>query len=83
MLLYVNIHFFYKPLTYWEAHAYAVKHDPSSKKIECCGGIKWGYRLSYWQLRPICLSPESLTSADWEKDYDFFKSAYFNSEELL
>lgn len=59
---------FKKPLSFWKGHAYAVKIDENKRIIECMGGVEWGFKLSFWRLRPQCLEPRALTETDWEKD---------------
>lgn len=64
---------FSKPVHNWQAHAYAVRHDPVSKKVTCIGGISWGYKLSPFRLRPQTILPSFLTQEDWEKDWELIK----------
>ena len=66
----------YRPITFWEGHAYAVHIDEHNKTVKCLGGVKWGYFLSYWKVRPIALRPSALTEKNWEEDKELFK-AYF------
>lgn len=58
----------YKPLTFWKAHAWAVFVDFEQKTITPLGGISWGFTLPNSRLRPFCLEPSALTSKDWEID---------------
>lgn len=64
---------FSKPLNFWEGHAYAVEIDHKNKTIKCIGGIKWGFRLSFFHLRPQMIAPGSLRQQDWKNDWQFFK----------
>jgi hypothetical protein len=66
---------FFKPLSYWKGHAYAVKVDYDHKTIHCVGGIAWGYTLSYFRVYPQMSRPSALTLQDWQKDWLVFKTA--------
>lgn len=66
---------FFKPITYWKAHAYAIHIDMQKKQIKCLGGIFWGYKLSYFSLWPIMYEPQALTIQDWSIDVPIFQSA--------
>ncbi|PCJ23931.1 MAG: hypothetical protein COA94_07815 [Rickettsiales bacterium] len=66
---------FNKPLSFWEGHAYAVKVDHDSKTITCMGGIKWGFKLQYFSLKPKMIDPISLSHEDWKKDWLFFSKS--------
>lgn len=63
---------FNKPLSFWKGNAYAVKVDHTTKKITCLGGIKWGFRLRYFSLKPEMIQPLGLSRDDWKKDWQFF-----------
>ncbi|MCC8377059.1 MAG: hypothetical protein LN567_01470 [Rickettsia endosymbiont of Graphium doson] len=66
---------FSKPLTYWTAHTYAVKIDHQNKTIKIIGGIKWGFRLAYFPIKPQMILPSSLDTNDWQIDTEVFKQA--------
>lgn len=66
---------FSKPLTYWTAHTYAVKIDHQNKTIKIIGGIKWGFRLAYFPIKPQMILPSSLDTNDWQIDIEVFKQA--------
>lgn len=55
-----------KPLSYWEGHAYSVHLKDG--KIEFLGGVKWGFKLSFFNLRPVMIAPAPLTKKDFEDD---------------
>ena len=57
---------FSKPLSYWEGHVYSVSLKKG--KIKFLGGIKWGFKLSPFRLRPIIISPTALTQKDFDND---------------
>ena len=63
---------FDKPLSFWEGHAYAVKVDHVTKTITCLGGIRWGFKLARFGLKPTMIPPSSLSLDDWELDWSFF-----------
>ncbi|HJD56209.1 MAG TPA: hypothetical protein LFW21_06295 [Rickettsia endosymbiont of Pyrocoelia pectoralis] len=64
---------FSKPLSYWIGHTYAVKVDYTHKTIKVIGGIKWGFRLSYFPIKPQIILPSGLNSEDWQADFEVFK----------
>jgi|GEM_PF-2177485 len=66
---------FQKPLSFWKAHAYAVNVNHEEKIIQCVGGVQWGFELSYFKLRPHCLTPKALNFQDWEKDWSFLQNS--------
>lgn len=66
---------FSKPLGFWEGHAYAVEVDHASKTVTCRGGVKWGFRLKYFYLRPQIINPSPLSLDDWQKDWEFFSKS--------
>jgi len=55
-----------KPLSYWEAHTYSV--NISDNVIKFLGGVKWGFGLSNYRLRPIIVEPSTLSIEDFKKD---------------
>ena len=63
---------YYKPCTSWIGHAYAVKINHRAKTISCLGEISWGFRLSYFSLRPNMVHPTPLKLAYWDKDQKIF-----------
>ena len=65
---------FNKPLTFWKSHTYAVKVNHTTKTITCIGGIKWGFELKFYRLRPKMILPSSLSHEDWNKDLVILKS---------
>lgn len=65
---------FSKPLSYWKGHAYAVKVDHRDKTIKCIGGVEWGFRLSYFHLRPQAITPSKLDINKWEKDWEILRN---------
>lgn len=54
-----------KPLSFWRGYAFAVKADHKKKSINCIGGIKWGFELSNFKLRPKTLRPKLLKQNEW------------------
>jgi hypothetical protein len=70
-----NYRFFNKTLSFWHAHAYAVRLDEQNKTIQCLGGISWGYKLPWWNLRPVMILPSTLTKNDWVTDWEVFQKA--------
>lgn len=60
---------FFKPITFWRAHAYAIQVDHESKTIQCLGGIFWGYSLSYFHLKPCAYKPAALSLQDFMQDW--------------
>ena len=60
---------FYKPLSFWRGHAWAVLIDRKNKTIKPIGGICWGFKLSYTKLRPTFISPSSLDKNTWVEDW--------------
>jgi len=66
---------FSKPLTYWIGHAYAVKIDHQNKTIKVMGGIKWGFKLAYFPIKPQMILPSGLNMSDWLIDMEVFKQA--------
>lgn len=64
---------FSKPLSYWIGHAYAVKVDHEKKTIKVIGGIKWGFRLSFFPIKPQMILPSYLHLEDWQSDWEVFK----------
>ena len=73
---------FSKPLSFWKGHVYAVKVDHQHKTIQCVGGIEWGFRLSFFHLRPQMITPVVLTSEDWKKDWSFVKTTLKDYESI-
>lgn len=69
---------FDKPLSFWNGYAYAVQVDRQAKTIKCVGGIAWGFRLSDFSLRPEALPPKSISTAEWKRDWQFFKEELEN-----
>lgn len=67
--------FFYKPLSYWIGHAWAIQLDEHNKTIKCIGGISWGYRLFCCSFKPSMILPEPLYKEDWMMDWKVFKKA--------
>lgn len=65
---------FIKPLHLWQANAYAVQLNKEEKTIKCLGGIRWGYKLSSFRLRPKTLIPQPLSSEDWHSDWAILKT---------
>ena len=63
-----------KPLSYWKGHAWAVEVDRENKTIKPVGGVSWGFNLSYFQIRPICIIPSALNGDDWVNDWQIFKT---------
>lgn len=57
-----------KPVTYWRGHVYAIKIDDNTKSIKVLGGIEWGYKLSYFYIRPQMILPSALNIENWEND---------------
>ena len=55
---------FSKPLSYWKGNALAVEVDHENKTIKPVGGISWGFNLSSFQIRPICITPSALNEDD-------------------
>ncbi|MFP3012409.1 MAG: hypothetical protein ACEY3D_05615 [Rickettsia sp.] len=64
---------FSKPLSYWFGHVYAVKVDHAHKTIKVIGGIKWGFKLSYFPIKPQMILPSPLNLKDWQEDLNIFK----------
>ncbi|MEZ5315063.1 MAG: hypothetical protein R3E91_02475 [Chlamydiales bacterium] len=64
---------FSKPLSYWKGHAWAVEVDHENKTIKPVGGVSWGFNLSYFQIRLICITPSALNEDDWVNDWQIFK----------
>lgn len=56
----------------WIGHAYAVIVDRDEKIITCVGGISWGFKYVWWNLRPVMIDPMSLDFQNWQKDIDLF-----------
>lgn len=68
-----NYTLFAKSLSFWEGHAYPVIINNDRRKIKYAGGgIAWGYKLSYFKVRPQVIIPRLLTIEDWKKDTEFF-----------
>lgn len=65
---------FSKPLSYWKGHAWAVELNRENKTIKPIGGVSWGFNLSYFQIRPICITPSALNEDDWVNDWQIFKT---------
>lgn len=57
-----------KPLTYWKGHAYSV--NIQGNRIKCLGGVKWGFSLSRFGIRPSSITPTSLTIDDFLSDIE-------------
>lgn len=66
-------HIFFKPLTWWVGHAYALHFDEDQKTITCLGGISWGYRLGWLWFKPTMILPTALTEQDWQTDWKVFE----------
>ena len=64
---------FYKPLRFWQGNAHAIVIDEARKTITWCGGVSWGYTLTYTHLYPKMIAPQALTIEDWKKDQDLLK----------
>ncbi len=64
---------FSKPLSYWKGHAWAVEVDRKNKTIKPIGGVSWGFNLSHFKIRPICITPSALNEDDWVNDWQIFK----------
>jgi hypothetical protein len=62
----------YKPISYWEAHAYSV--DIVDNNIKFLGGIKWGFSLSNYKIRPTITQPSTLSLSDFQKDIKRIKN---------
>lgn len=65
---------FSKPLSDWKGHAWAVEVDCENKTIKPVGGVSWGFNLSYFQIRPLCITPSVLNGYDWVNDWKIFKT---------
>lgn len=65
-----------KPLSYWKGHAWAVEVDHENKVIKPIGGVSWGFNLSYFRIRPICITPSALNEDDWVNDWQIFKMKF-------
>lgn len=63
-----NYLLFYKPCSSWIAHSYAVSINHQTKTITCLGGIQWGFKLSYFKLRPCMILPSALEIESWKQD---------------
>ncbi len=50
-------------------HTYAVQADLDKKTVRCIGGISWGYKRSWWNLRPSMIPLRALTHQDWKNDW--------------
>lgn len=61
-----------RPISFWIGHAYAVDVDEQNRIVHCRGGIRWGYRLSPWHLRPLVIIPSELTEYNWQSDKKLF-----------
>ncbi|HJD65874.1 MAG TPA: hypothetical protein LFV91_02155 [Rickettsia endosymbiont of Bembidion nr. Transversale] len=49
--------------------------DHQNKTIKIIGGIKWGFRLAYFPIKPQMILPSSLDTNDWQIDIEVFKQA--------
>ncbi|MFQ3306863.1 MAG: hypothetical protein ACI8ZF_000095 [Candidatus Midichloriaceae bacterium] len=65
---------FYKPVSFWIGHAWAISIDYKNKTIEPIGGISWGFKLSHTKLRPVLIEPSELNKDNWIKDWSVFKT---------
>ncbi len=68
-----NYSIFFKPLSFWNAHAWAIVLDKNKKTVQCLGGISWGFELSFWRLWPCMILPKPLNISDWIQDWNVFK----------
>lgn len=66
----------YKPLTFWNGHAWCVKIDKEAKTIRCCSGISWGFKFHSKTLHPKALPLQRLTGKHWKKDWLIFKTKF-------
>ncbi|MCX4079795.1 hypothetical protein N7280_04070 [Rickettsia rhipicephali] len=64
---------FSKPLSYWIGHVYAIKIDHERKTIKVIDGIKLGFKLSYFPIKPQMILPSPLSLEDWQEDWTIFK----------
>ena len=67
-----------KPLNYWKGHAWAVTVDRRNKTIKPIGGISWGFKLSYFKLRPELIPLSPLDMQTWESDWLVFQTKLKN-----
>ena len=63
-----------KPLTFWNAHVYAVMVDDATGIITPTGGIQWGFTFSYFRIMPKMIVPSALNPLNWEQDWTVFQS---------
>jgi hypothetical protein len=57
----------------WEGHAYPVQVDHELKTIEFFSGVKWGFELGNFRLRPQMTLPELITQEDIWRDWEIFQ----------
>lgn len=69
--------FFFKPLSYWKAHAYAVAVIDREKDlpIKICPfiGIEWGYRMRSLSLKIDSIEPSVLPPESFGLDFQIFQ----------
>lgn len=56
---------FWKPLSFWKGHAFAIILDEEGKTIKCLGGVEWGFELHWTKLRPVAILPKLLGEQAW------------------
>ncbi|AZL16342.1 hypothetical protein [Rickettsiales endosymbiont of Stachyamoeba lipophora] len=64
---------FDEPISFWKSHAYAVEIDKETKTLIVLGGIKWGFRPSYFKLRPTATISSALLKDDWHRDWELLR----------
>jgi hypothetical protein len=45
------------------------------KSFKCLGGVERGFTLSFFKIRPHCLTPRALHQEEWNKDEIFFQKS--------
>lgn len=58
----------------WVGHAYAVTLDKDDNITGVLGGIRWGYLIKPWALRPEAITPSPLSQEQWQKDFKTFNT---------
>lgn len=66
---------FYKPISFWKWHAFAVEVNHNNKTIKILGGIEWGFELRFMKLYPIAIEPRLLDEKAWKQAWKLVKGS--------
>jgi hypothetical protein len=62
------------PEVEWIGHAYPVNVDYQLKVVSFYQGIRWGFKIGNYRLRPIAIKPTVVGKYAVECDWNIFKS---------